>query len=492
MLTLTEAADQIRTRRLSPVELTREFLARIERLDPVLNAFITVTGDLALEQARLAEGEVRAGNYRGPLHGIPIGLKDLLDTAGVRTTAASNQFRERVPAEDAALVGQLKRAGAVIVGKLNLHEFAFGVSGIVSAFGAAKNPWNPERITGGSSSGSAAAVAAGMCVAAVGTDTAGSIRCPAALCGIVGHRPSPGLLSAKGIIPLSRSFDTAGPMTRTVRDAAVLLQGLSGSPVAVSLGESVSRLKVGVPRKGFFDGMQPNVQSCIEEALAVIRGLVAEVRDVQLDVRWHRTIFNAEICEYHEEMVKTHPELYDPRTLPRILQCAGIRATDYIRARRDLAAERAAALELFAHVDVVVTPTVPVTAPRISELEPLEASELRSFETNYLMRNTAPFSVLYWPTVSVPCGFTGERLPVGIQISSKPGTDATVLRLAHAYEEATEWHKQSPRTEDSEERKAKIPRTPVQAPTLSRIHSSLPPESHLSERQSRLRLRHHG
>src|SRR5271167_1500954 len=261
MLTLSEAADQIRTRRLSPVELTRECLARIERLNPVLNAFITVTADLALEQARQAETEIVAGNYRGPLHGIPIGLKDLLDTAGARTTAASNQFLDRVPAEDAELVKQLRQAGAVILGKLNLHEFAFGVSGIVSAFGAVKNPWNPERITGGSSSGSAAAVAAGMCVAAIGTDTAGSIRCPAALCGIVGHRPSPGLLSAKGIIPLSRSFDTAGPMTRTVRDAAALLQVLAGSAPNDTATESTSALKVGVLRKGFFDGLQPDVQS---------------------------------------------------------------------------------------------------------------------------------------------------------------------------------------------------------------------------------------
>ncbi len=202
MLTLTEAAEQIRTRKLSPVELTRECLSRIERLNPTLNAFITVTGDLALEQARQAEAEIMAGNWRGPLHGIPIGLKDLLDTAGVRTTAASNQFRERVPAEDATLVRQLKAAGAVIVGKLNLHEFAFGISGIVSAFGPAKNPWNVERITGGSSSGSAAAVAAGMCVAAIGTDTAGSIRCPAALCGIVGTSSQRGNVERRGNHPV--------------------------------------------------------------------------------------------------------------------------------------------------------------------------------------------------------------------------------------------------------------------------------------------------
>ena len=445
MLTLTEAAEQIRTRRLSPVELTRDCLARIERLNPVLNAFITVTSDLALDQARQAEAEVMAGNWRGPLHGIPIGLKDLLDTAGVRTTAASNQFRERIPAEDAELVKRLKKAGTVIVGKLNLHEFAFGGSGIVSAFGPARNPWDVASITGGSSSGSAAAVAAGLCVAAIGTDTAGSIRCPSALCGIVGHRPSAGVLSAESIVPLARSFDTAGPMTRTVRDTAVLLQALATSPATVSLDERVSQLKVGRPRKGFFDDLQPDVTSCVEEALATIKTLVSDIRHVQLDVSRRRTVFDAEIYEYHEEMLKTHPELYDPHTLARVSGCAGISATDYIRARRELVEERRFAESVFEQVDVVITPTVPIAAPKISQLEPLGEPDLRQFETKYLLRNTALFSVIYWPSCSVPCGFTREGLPVGMQISARPGADAIALQLAHAYEQATEWHKRTPK-----------------------------------------------
>src|SRR5271167_4500988 len=444
MLTLTQAAEQIRTRRISPVELTRDCLSRIERLNPILNAFITVTADLALEQARQAEADISVGNWSGPLHGVPVGLKDLLDTAGVRTTAASNQFRDRVPAEDAELVRQLKRAGAVIVGKLNLHEFAFGGSGIVSAFGPVKNPWDAERITGGSSSGSAAAVASGMCVASIGTDTAGSIRCPAALCGIVGHRPSARTLSAEGIIPLSRSFDTAGPMTRTVRDAAVLLQTLAGASVTASLEESVSALKIGVARKGFFEDLQSEVESCIEEALAVIKKMVASVRDVQLEIARRRTVFDAEIYEYHQEMVATVPERYDPHTLARIRKCDGISATEYIRARRELEAHRRMAESVFGEVDLVITPTVPVAAPRISELLPLAEPDLRDFETRYLLRNTAPFSVLYWPSVSVPCGFTREGLPVGLQISGKPGADATVMQLALAYETATPWHKHAP------------------------------------------------
>ena len=445
MLTLTEAAGQIRSRRLSPLELTRDCLARLERLNPTLNAFISVMADSALEEARRDEAEVLAGNWRGPLHGIPIGLKDLLDTAGVRTTAASNQFRERVPLEDAALVRQLTAAGAVILGKQNLHEFAFGMSGVVSAFGPVKNPWDTTRITGGSSSGSAAAVASGMCLAAIGTDTAGSIRCPSALCNLVGLRPSAGALSADGMIPLSRTFDTAGPIARTAEDAAVLMQAVGALPPDISLSESIAHLKVGLPAPGFFDDLEPGVKACIDSALAVIGALVVEVRDVRLEISRSRTIFDAEIYEYHEPLLQAHPERYDPHTLARVKGCAGISATDYIRARRELDEARRAAELIFRDVDVVITPTVPVEAPLLAELEPLGEPDLRQFETKYLLRNTVPFSVLYWPSASVPCGFTSGGLPVGMQISAKPGSDGLVLRLAHAYQQATDWHKREPR-----------------------------------------------
>jgi len=440
MLTLTEAAEQIRSRRLSPVELTRECLARIERLNPLLNAFITVTADLALEQALQAESEISAGNYRGPLHGIPIGLKDLFDTAGVRTTAASNQYRDRVPTEDAGVVRQLKQAGAVIIGKLNMHEFAFGISGVVSAFGPTKNPWNLERISGGSSSGSAAAVAAGLCVAALGTDTTGSIRCPSALCHIVGHRPSAGLISLDGVVPLSTSFDTAGPLAATVRDAATLIEVLSGkSGYDSSLEENVSELKVGIPRNALFDDLHPDVASCLEAAIQVVAKLTSEVREVDLAVDGFRPIFDAEIYEYHEAMVTNSPQLYDPRTLYRIQRCAGITARQYIRERRRLEEFRRAAEQIFEQVDVVISPTVAVPAPKLSELEALAVADVRPYEVKNLLRNTSPFSVMFWPTTSVPCGFTRDGLPVGMQISSRPGGDSICLRLAHAYEQATGW-----------------------------------------------------
>lgn len=444
MLTLVEASKQIRSRRLSPVELTRECLERIERHNPVLNAFITLTGDLALEQARQAESEIAAGSWRGPLHGIPIGLKDLFDTAGIRTTAGSNQYRHRVPTEDAELVRRLKQAGAVILGKLNLHEFAFGISGVISAFGPARNPWNVERITGGSSSGSAAAVAAGLCIAALGTDTAGSIRCPAALCGVVGHRPSAGLLSLKGVLPLSTSFDTAGPVTTTVEDAATLIDVLTAEPsYAALLGEDVSQIRVGIPRKGFYDDLQPGVAACMEAALDVVERLTAQVREVEVPMDGFRTIFDAEIYEYHEAMAGRTPELYDPRTLYRIQQCAGISATSYVREKRRLAEFRARAEAIFAQVDVVITPTTPVEAPAIAELESLGVTEVRAYEVKHLLRNTAPFSVLFWPTISLPCGFTRAGLPVGMQISSRPAADSIILRLAYAYEQATQWTKRA-------------------------------------------------
>jgi len=445
MLTLTEAAEQIRSRRLSPVELTCDCVARIERLNPELNAFITVTAEQALEAARTAESEINSGNYRGPLHGIPIGLKDLFDTAGVRTTAASHQFRDRVPTADAEVVRRLKQAGAVIVGKLNMHEFAFGMSGVVSAFGAVKNPWNRERITGGSSSGSAAAVAAGLCAAALGSDTSGSIRCPPALCGVVGHRPSAGLVSTRGAVPLSTSFDTAGPITSTVRDAAMLFDVLAGqSTYAAVLEEDVSRLRVGVARRNFFDDLDADVAACVEAALQVIRNLVAEVREVEVPVEGFRTIFNAEIYEYHEAMIRGHPELYDPRTLFRLQKCADISATNYIRERHRLDAHRAQAERIFEQVDVVITPTTPSPAPKIADLEALPIGDVRPFEVKHLMRNTLPFSALFWPSTSVPCGLTRDGLPVGMQIASRPGADSICLRVGYAYEREAGWSKHKP------------------------------------------------
>ena len=447
MLTLCDAAHCITTRHISPVELTRECLERIDRLNPSLNAFITVTAESALQEARRAESEIAAGNYRGPLHGIPIALKDLFDTAGVLTTAASNQYRERVPVEDADVVRRLKQAGAVMLGKLNMHEFAFGMSGVVSAFGPAKNPWNTEHITGGSSSGSAAAVAASMCVAALGSDTSGSGRCPPALCGIVGHRPSASLISLRGVVPLCTSFDTVSPIAQTVRDAATLIDVMSGKTNYASLlNEDVRQLRVGIARNHFYDDLDAEVASSIHEALSVLSKLVAQTKEVEVPRDAFRTIFDAEIYEFHEVMATQTPELYQPLTLYRVQKTAGISATDYVRECRRLKKFRMEAEKIFEQVDAIVTPTTPVPAPQLAELEGLAIPDVRPFEMNYLLRNTAPFSSLYWPSMSIPCGFTKAGLPIGMQISARPGADSTVLRLACAYEQATEWHKKKPAT----------------------------------------------
>ena len=441
MLSLIETSEQIRSHKLSPVELTRECLNRIERLNPLLNAFITVTPELALEQAGRAETEILAGHWRGPLHGIPIALKDLIDVAGVRTTAGSRQYSDRVASEDATIVAQLKRAGAVIVGKNNLHEFAFGGSGIVSASGAARNPWDTERITGGSSSGSASAVAAGMCVAAIGTDTAGSVRVPAALCGVVGHRPSRGMLSGEGIVPLAKSFDTPGPIARTVRDAVTILDCLAAPgtmSLSAGLNEPVTKLKIGVARNLAGDA-DAEVASYFRAAVETISGLVGQVGEFDLQWKTPPEIRRHEIFSYHKEMLRLTPELYDPRTFDRVRETAGVSEEDYRRGLLELT-EFNRNVRVFEAVDVVLSPTVTVAAPPLAELEALDSAALRQYELRYLLKNTFPFSSLLWPSVTVPCGFTSSGLPVGLQISAAPGADLVALRLAHSYEQATEWH----------------------------------------------------
>jgi aspartyl-tRNA(Asn)/glutamyl-tRNA(Gln) amidotransferase subunit A len=454
-LDLTEAAALLRGKKLSPVELTRACLARVEKLNPVLNAFLTVTAEPALEQARAAEQEIRRGGWRGPLHGIPIALKDLIDTAGVRTTAASAVFLERVPQQDAEAVRRLKAAGAVLLGKLNLHEFAYGGSGVVGHFGPARNPWSPAHITGGSSSGSAAAVAAGMCYAALGTDTAGSIRLPAACCGIVGLKPTYGLASARGVIPLAWSYDHVGPMTRSVADAAALLAAIAGydpedltsQPVplanyAAALESKTSPLRLGVAREFFFAGLDPEIARAVEAALTVLGGLVREVREVSVPVDADRTAMTAEAWAYHAPLVAEHSELYQPETLRRIRTGSEVSAAAYIAKRSELERMRREAGRIFADLDLVVTPTVPVPPPTFAEIEK-NPQELRPREL-LLLRNTRPFNVLGLPAISLPCGFTKAGLPVGLQIAGPAGGEAAVLGLAQAYERAAGWRGRHP------------------------------------------------
>jgi aspartyl-tRNA(Asn)/glutamyl-tRNA(Gln) amidotransferase subunit A len=445
---IAEAGDLLRKREVSPVELTQDCLARIEELNPALNAFITVTAVSALAQARQAEAEIQRGNWRGPLHGIPLGLKDLIDTAGIRTTAASALFKDRIPARDAEIVSRLKACGAVLLGKQNLHEFAYGGSSIVSYYGDVHNPWNTEHIAGGSSGGSAAAVAAGLCFGAIGTDTAGSIREPAALCGVVGLKPTYGRVSTRGVIPLAESLDHVGPITRTVEGAAIILQAIARTAPAnnpnealenSALGNGAKHLKIGIPRKFFFEDLSPEVEAAVAEALSVLQTLASEIREIELSVPDDRTLQSGEAYAYHAEHVATNPELYQPETLRRIRNGENISSADILECRAQLEQTRRRIRKIFEQIDVLVTPTTPIPAPSIAELRK-EPDLLRSKEI-FLLRNTRPANVWGLPAISVPCGFTRGGLPIGLQIMGAHGAEAAVLQLAYRYEQATQWHK---------------------------------------------------
>jgi aspartyl-tRNA(Asn)/glutamyl-tRNA(Gln) amidotransferase subunit A len=452
LATISELAPQLRKREVSPVEITRECLDAIEKLNPALNAFITVTADSALAEAQKAEVEIARGQWRGSLHGIPIALKDLIDTAAVRTTSGSALHQSRIPSEDAEVVRRLRQAGAVIVGKNNLHEFAYGGSSVISHFGEIHNPWDLGRITGGSSGGSAAAVVAGMAFAAIGTDTAGSIREPAALCGCVGLKATYGRVSTRGVIPLSASLDHVGPFAKSVADVAILLQAIAGfdpadltseeAPVADYLSamrDETKGLRVGVPLNYFFDELHPEVAAAMEDSLRGIRTMVAEVKEVRLEVPIDRTLQAAESYAYHAESVATNADLYQPETLRRIRTGEKLSASEYIQRRRELEAARRSIRSVFADVDLLVTPTTPMPAPSIAELT-ASPEALRPAELS-LLRNTRPFNVWGLPAISLPCGFTHSGLPIGLQIAGPHWREDRVLGLAYAYEQATAWHK---------------------------------------------------
>jgi aspartyl-tRNA(Asn)/glutamyl-tRNA(Gln) amidotransferase subunit A len=462
-LTLKEASELVRRRDVSPVELTEACLARIERYDRAINAFITVTREQALTAAREAEAEIGRGRRRGPLHGIPIALKDNIDTAGIRTTAASGVFKDRVPTEDAEVVVRLKRAGAVLLGKLNLHEFALGGTSSVTYFGPVRNPWATDRVAGGSSGGSAAAIAADMCFGTLGTDTGGSIRIPASLCGIVGLKPTYGRVSNRGVIPMAWTLDHVGPMCKTVEDAALVMAAIAGydpmDPVSVdapvpdfsrAIGGETERLRVGVARTPFFDGLNPEVATAIESAIAVLRKLTASVIEVQVPQAGNvAEVWNPEIYAYHLPWITKAPELYQTATRNLIQGAGKANAATYAQARHHVDVVRREIKAVFTNVDVLVTPTqrgvaqpIAVPAP-----QPPGAGSGRGAPPGGGgggLVNTAAFDIYGLPTISVPCGFSSSGLPIGLQISANHFAESTVLSLAHAYERATDWHRRRP------------------------------------------------
>jgi len=436
-VTISELSELIRTRKVSPVEVTELMLQRIEQFNPTLNAYITVMPELAMRAAREAEAEIGRGAWRGPLHGIPIGLKDLFDTAGVRTTAASDLFKDRIPTRDAEVVRRLKAAGAVLLGKQNMHEFAYGCSSTVTAYGPVRNPWNLEHSAGGSSGGTAAAVAAGLCFGALGSDTGGSIREPAAFCSIVGLKPTYGLVSVEGVIPLARSLDHVGPMTRSVADAAIMLKAIAGYEE-----RSIGKLRLGIPRAFYFESLDPEIEAATNTALAVLTKLatsVEEVTTVPIEDIASRTLIGFEAYSVHADSVAKTPERYLPPTLTLLHAGGKISAAEGRAAQQEVEHLRQAILKTFETVDVLITPTVPIPPPTIAAFDaaysnpapPPTVSDIRRLP----LRNTAPFNKYGIPTISVPCGFTREGLPIGLQISGPPGGEAIILEVAHRFED---------------------------------------------------------
>src|SRR2546426_4400825 len=460
-LSLTELSELIRSRKVSPVEVTRNILERIEKLQPALNAYITVTRDVAMKSAEEAKSEIQQKKWRGPLPGVPVAVKDLFDMAGIKPTAVSAVFKDRVPDKDAEVIRKLKAAGAVLVGKTNMHEFAFGGSSLVTYFSGVHNPWDLGRIAGGSSGGSAAAVAAGLCYGALGSDTAGSIRNPAAYCGIVGHKPTYGLVSTRGVIPLSWTLDHVGPMTRTVSDTALLLQVIAGYDpeettslrmdvpnYAAALRARPTAVRVGVAHDFYFERLEPEIEMATNRALDVLRKLTAGITEVTISSRGQEELRAlvrlAEAYAYHAELIRKTPELYQAETLGRLRPGVNIGTVAYIEGRHQIERTRRTIGEVFRKVDVIVTPTCPVGPPSIAEFTG-DRNGSPDFQTRNI-RNTSPFNVYGWPSISVPCGFTASGLPIGLQISGPLGADAVVLQVAHAYEQGTDWHKRRPNT----------------------------------------------
>jgi len=450
-LTITHMAPLIRQKKISPVEVTTFLLDRISRLQPVINAYLTVTADLALKQARRAEKEISRGNYRGALHGIPISLKDLFHTRGIRTTAGSKILKNFVPEENAAVVDRLLDSGCILLGKTNLHEFAYGATNVNPHFGAVRNPWNPGRISGGSSGGSAASVSSAQAIASLGTDTGGSIRIPSAACGCVGFKPTFGRVPLQGVIPLASSLDHVGPLGRCVSDVALLYEHISGAGQSIGAGKirrGAKAFTIGVPRQYFFDRLQADVRRAVLSAISVLERLGAAIREIDLDGmgetgRLASDITAAEALAYHHKWLERRSHEYGEDVQSRLQQSRNLTALQYLQAQE----KRRAYTDQFARaldsVSFIASPTLPVVAPEITQDEVVIGRARRDVRL-VLLSLTRPANLAGLPAISLPCGFSSDGLPVGLQLIGRRFDEATLLRAAYVYERATPWHRQFP------------------------------------------------
>ena len=462
-LTIIEAAAQLEGRRLSPVELTEAMLQRIAKVDKQIRAYITVCDAQAREVARAAERMIQAGYCLGPLHGIPVALKDNIYTRGVRTTAGSKILSDYVPSEDATVAARLKRAGAIIVGKTNMHEFAWGGTTDNPHHGTCRNPWNPARFPAGSSGGSGAAVAARTCLGALGTDTGGSIRLPSSVNGIVGIRPTIGRVSNYNVVPLAWTMDTVSPMTRTVEDCVVMFEVIAGYdpfdehsaqvPVADyrgELGRPVHGLRVGLIRDYSLTHVQKAVGDAVRAALKTLEGLGARIEEIAMpsihgNISAQLTIESCEPSAYHQQWLRTRAADYgeDVRTLLELGEM--YLATHYIQAQRYRSLLRKEFLEGFKRVDVFVTPTLPFTATPCGATEVVIEGNRKEDMLSAIMQFTGVPSLAGLPALSLPVGFDPDGLPVGMQVIGRPFDEGTLFRVGHAYQQVTDWHTRSPR-----------------------------------------------
>ncbi len=455
-LSLAEAAGLLRSRQLSPVEYTAALLSRIDRHDGKLNAFLRLTPDIAMEDARRAEAEIMTGAWRGPMHGVPYGLKDIVDYAGLPTTAHSKILQDNIASADASVTAKLRAAGGIFMGKMATHEFACGGPSFDLPWPPARNPWNRDHFCGGSSSGSGAATAAGFLPAAIGTDTGGSIRNPAAMCGVVGMKPTYGVVSRRGVFPLAYSLDHVGPLTRTVRDNALMLDVIAGhDPLdpgsstratggyAAEVGRDIRGLRIGVIRHFYTRDMQADAEmtTAIEAAVNLFADLGAEIREIEMAPlaaysTCYRTIMETEAYAIHEKWMQERPGDYGALARGRIMAGAFIRGADYVNATRERRRLAEAFHAQFRDIDVALTANSMDPPARIDDPKALEFTFPRQART--------PFNITGSPALSIPAGFSRAGLPLAIQLAGAPFSEGLLYRAAHAFEQATAWSGQRP------------------------------------------------
>jgi len=457
-LTASQLSRLIETKEVSPVEATEAYLDRIEAVDPKLNSYITVTGEQALEAARKAEHEIATSQHRGPLHGVPMAVKDQFNTAGIRTTGGSSILKDNIPDEDATVITNLKKAGAVMLGKLNMSEFAMAEI-YNHPYGTPRNPWDLERNPGTSSSGSGAATAASLCATSLGEDTGGSIRGPANFSGLVGLRPSHGRVSRHGVLGGSWSMDTVGPISRSVEDAAITIQAIAGYdpkdryswnvPVPdyrQALTGDIQGIKLGVVQERMDSpNLDPEVRDTVAKAISALGELGASSQDVSIPLApkagaLTMSILSVEWSNLHRPLFEPNIDELDHNNKIRFLTGSVIPAQFYYKAQKIRAVLRQQILDALGQVDVLVLPTGPVTAPPVESVPGVQSKEHALTGLAGRISFTGPFNLAGTPALSVPCGFSSSGMPMGLQIVGRPFAEETVLRVAHAYEQTTEWH----------------------------------------------------